>query len=198
MANFTTTIALGILKMTAFGVVPPWPSAFCISEASLSAASMARDRSSARFNVNLGSANNRRCILISRTPHPSRSRGISSNVIPYSQCSDRCLNSAKNIGMVSPSCWERVINLNRWTIADGLGMKWSWRSFAKSSWLLGQPNFAPVYRFSLPHKPEKWISSCQDLWFHSLRRNGLHARCNGANLQFRCTRPTSQTRAWFT
>ena len=164
---------------------------------------MARARSSARFNhVNLGSTNNRRCILISRTTHTSRSRSISSKVIPNSQCSDRCLTSAKNIAMVSPGCWERALNLNRWTIAEGLGMKWSWKillnphSFYPLD-LLGQPNFAQVYRFSLPHKPEKWISSCQDLWFHSLRRNGWHARCNGANLQFRCTRPTFQTWARF-
>ena len=43
--------------------------------------------------------------------------------------------------------------------------------------LLGQPNLAQVYKFSLPHKPEKWISSsriCDFIRFDSLRSKRFH------------------------
>lgn len=108
----------------------------CASEESLSVASIARAWSSACLRVNFGSARNRLSILMSWTPHTSRSRRMSSNVASNSQCSVRRHNSAKNIVIVAPGCWERVLNLNRCTMVESLGIKWSWASCAKASKLL--------------------------------------------------------------
>ena len=61
---------------------------------------------------------------MSRNPYTSLSRSISSKAVPNSQFSVRCFNWARNIAIVSPGCRERdsFINLNRCTIADGLGI----------------------------------------------------------------------------
>ena len=102
---------------------------FCRSRVFLSAVSIAVANSIAFLNSNWLSASNLRCMRSSFTPQTSRSRSIFSNWSPKSQCSDKFLSSATYCCTVSP-CWrKRLLNLQRYTIDDGLGFKWFFTRF---------------------------------------------------------------------